>query len=104
MGLTPKIRFYLLVAADINRRGATATTQLPLATLNYSSLLLTTPRYPFCHVERSVAQSKHFSIVGYYLGTLRFLGIMGTACGLCGVCGLRGYTKNPHITHITHLT
>ena len=39
-----------------SRRGATATNQLLLATL---------PRHIFCHIERSAAQSKYLSIIGY---------------------------------------
>ena len=55
-------------------------------------------------------RSRNISVLLGIVGTLRFLGIMGTACGLYGVCGLRelhglrGYTKNPHLTYITHLT
>ena len=88
-----------------SRRGATATTQLPYATLNYSSATL--PRYPFCHIERSAAESKYLSIVGY--SWVRFacwvLWVRPTAfVGYMGSVGSVGYTEDPHLTHLTHLT
>ena len=63
------------------RRGATATTQLLLATL---------PRYLFCHIERSEAQSKYLSIVGFLWVRFACWVLLGTAYGLCGVCGVYG--------------
>ena len=77
------------VAAGINRRGATATTQL----------LLTTPRHLFCHIERSAAQSKYLSIIGYswvgfacwvlWVRTTAFVGYVGSMGYMRSV----GYTK-----------
>ena len=88
------------------------TTQLLPATLNYSSATL--PRHPFCYIERSEAQSKYLSIVGYSRVRFACWVLLGTAYGLgglCGVYGLRGlsafrglYEKNSHLTHITHST
>ena len=66
------------------RRGATATTQL------LPKLPATLPRYPFCHIERSEAQSKYLSIVGYSRVRFACWVLLDTAYGLGGLCGVYG--------------